>query len=73
MHATKAPMNSTQLLSEARQVVRSEAAGLTQVADRLDESIVRAMELIFQRTGPELPGAVVVSGIGKSGLAGQRV
>jgi len=66
-------MNSMQLLSEARQVVRSEAVGLTQVADRLDESIVRAMELIFQRTGPELPGIVVVSGIGKSGLAGQRV
>ncbi|HTV48022.1 MAG TPA: KpsF/GutQ family sugar-phosphate isomerase [Phycisphaerae bacterium] len=73
MDATKATINSSQLLSEARQVVRSEGAGLNQVADRLDGSIVKAMELIYLRTGPELPGAVVVSGIGKSGLAGQRI
>ncbi len=54
-------------------MVRSEAATLMQVADRLDQSLPAAIELIYHRTGTRSSGTVVISGVGKSGLAGQRI
>lgn len=57
----------------ARQIVASESASLRTIARRLDSSIAEAMQAIFQQTGPELPGVLVISGLGKSGLAGQRI
>ncbi len=62
------------LVAAAREVLRSEAASIESVAGKLDERLARAVEMIFERTG-EMPGSgsVVVSGIGKSGLVGQRI
>jgi arabinose-5-phosphate isomerase len=42
------------------------------VAGNLDQRAGQAIELVFSRTG-DAAGAVVVSGIGKSGLVGQRI
>ncbi len=66
-------ISSRQLLTDAQGVVRSEAATLLQVAERLDKAFPAAIELIYRCTGTDLPGTVVVSGVGKSGLAGQRI
>lgn len=57
----------------ARQIVTSEAESLRTIAQRLDDRIAQAMEAIFRQTGPESPGVLVISGLGKSGLAGQRI
>ena len=62
-----------QLLLDARQVVQSEAEALGTLVNRLDDAVPRAIELIYAHTGPDKPGILVVSGIGKSGLAGQRI
>jgi arabinose-5-phosphate isomerase len=60
-------------LAEARSILRSEAAAINAVADRLDHSILRAIDLIHQKISLDSPGVLVVSGVGKSGLVGQRV
>ena len=66
------------LLAAAREVVRSEAESIGSVAGKLDEAIVAAIRLVFERTDEARGdggghGAVVVSGVGKSGLVGQRI
>src|SRR5438270_585336 len=64
-----------QLLEAAREVLRSEAASIGAVSGELDVAIARAIMLIHERTqdGAARSGAVVVRGVGKSGLVGQRV
>jgi len=69
----KSRVNAHQLLSDARQVVLSEANALQELGGRLDGAVPQAIDLILSRTGPDLPGLLVVTGIGKSGLAGQRI
>jgi arabinose-5-phosphate isomerase len=63
------------LLAGAREVVRSEAASIASVADQLDGAIVEAIQRIHRQTDDAAshPGNVVVSGVGKSGLVGQRI
>ncbi|HUO08445.1 MAG TPA: KpsF/GutQ family sugar-phosphate isomerase [Phycisphaerae bacterium] len=63
------------LLESAREVLRSEAASIGSVAEKLDGAVVEGIRLIFERTdeGAGRHGAVVVSGVGKSGLVGQRI
>lgn len=56
------------ILNEARRVIRVEAEALSALADRIDESFQTAVELILHATG-----RVVVSGMGKSGLIGQKI
>lgn len=51
-----------------RQVIEAEAAALLALAERLDETFDRAVDLIDQ-----CPGKVVVSGIGKSGHIGRKL
>lgn len=53
---------------EARRVIRTEAEALLAMADRIDASFERAVELILASKG-----RVVVSGMGKSGLIGQKI
>jgi len=53
---------------EARRVIRTEAEALLAMADRIDVEFERAVELIL-----ESRGRVVVSGMGKSGLIGQKI
>jgi len=72
-HVPVHPISSQQLLTDAQGVVRSEAATLMQVAQRLDAALPAAIELIYRCTATDCPGTVVVSGVGKSGLAGQRI
>jgi arabinose-5-phosphate isomerase len=56
------------ILDEARRVIRTEADALLAMAERIDESFRLAVEMILQSHG-----RVVVSGMGKSGLIGQKI
>jgi arabinose-5-phosphate isomerase len=75
---TNSSDGAERLLKDAREVVRSEASSIVSVADALDGRIVEAIQLVLNRT-EDTPannnhsGSVVVSGIGKSGLVGQRI
>jgi len=60
--------NQTDLLSIAREVLRTEAAAITALVDRLDRSFERAVEVIFGSRG-----RTVVTGMGKSGLIGKKI
>ncbi len=55
-------------LAFAREVLRIEAEALLRVRDRLGASIARAAELIHR-----CPGGVIVTGMGKAGLVGQKL
>ena len=55
-------------LAFAREVLRIEAEALERVRDRLGESIARAADLIYRSTG-----SVIVTGMGKAGLVGQKL
>jgi arabinose-5-phosphate isomerase len=55
-------------LAYARQIVRAEAAALEQVAQRLDDSFLQAVDL-FHRS----PGRVAITGTGKSADVGQKI
>ena len=52
----------------AKRVLQVEIEGLQRVLERMDESFDRAVELVFNS-----PGRVVVTGMGKSGLIGQKI
>jgi arabinose-5-phosphate isomerase len=55
-------------LAFAREVLRIEAEALDRVRERLGVSIARAADLVFR-----CPGGVIVTGMGKAGLVGQKV
>jgi arabinose-5-phosphate isomerase len=59
-------------LDYARQIVRAEAAALVQVAARLDESFLRAVELLGPLTGTGR-GRLAISGAGKSADVGLKL
>jgi len=52
----------------AREIIRIEAEALTQLGNRLDSEFSRAIDLLFA-----CDGSVIVSGIGKAGLIGQKI
>jgi arabinose-5-phosphate isomerase len=56
------------VIEEARRVIRVEAEALSAMADRIDGSFELAIDLILGSTG-----RVIVSGMGKSGLVGQKI
>jgi arabinose-5-phosphate isomerase len=56
------------IIDEARRVIRVEAEALSAMAERIDASFERAVDLILGSTG-----RVIVSGMGKSGLVGQKI
>jgi arabinose-5-phosphate isomerase len=58
-------------LDHAREVLRAEAAALERVAGRLDDSFLRAVDLIARVTGGA--GRVALTGTGKSADVGQKV
>jgi arabinose-5-phosphate isomerase len=58
----------TDRLEYAREIVRAEAAALEQVAGRLDESFLQAIDLFYQ-----CPGRIAITGIGKSADIGQKL
>lgn len=55
-------------VEQAREVLTVEAEGITAVRDALGEEFVRAVDLIMA-----CPSRLVISGIGKSGLVGQKI
>ena len=61
-------MNSTGILKRAADVLRIESDGLLALVERLDESFVRAVELLRH-----CRGKVVVTGLGKSGLICRKI
>jgi arabinose-5-phosphate isomerase len=55
-------------LAFAREVLRIEAHALDRVRERLNISITRAADLVYR-----CPGSVIVTGMGKAGLVGQKL
>lgn len=55
-------------LETARKVLEIEARALGELLSRLDERFVRAVEILFN-----CRGRVVVTGMGKSGIVGQKI
>ena len=61
-------MDSDETLKRARDVLEIEARGILSLIDRLDESFVRAVDLLYH-----CKGKVVVTGLGKSGLICRKI
>src|SRR5437870_6309292 len=55
-------------LETARKVLEIEGNGLRELVTRLDENFVRALETLYT-----CKGRVVIAGMGKSGLIGQKI
>ena len=66
--ATPAPLSEQQRLAAAREVIRLEATALWQVSQRLGDELTAALALLESRRG-----AVIVTGMGKAGLIGQKL
>ena len=66
--ATAAAVDPARALARARQVLATEAAAITALAERLGTPFVAALSLIL-----ECRGRVVVSGIGKSGHVARKL
>src|SRR5262245_59751954 len=62
------PLNSFEQLRLARQIVRTEGQTLLALAERLGEEFCRAAALVLAAQG-----SVIVSGMGKAGLIGQKI
>lgn len=66
--ARKTKESSSSLLQFGRQIVRREGEVVLGLAERLDDCFVEALHLIDR-----CAGAVIVCGIGKAGLIGQKI
>lgn len=62
------PFDHFEQLREARAIIRHEADGLLSLSNHLDTRFCEAVELLR-----ECPGRVIVSGIGKAGIIGQKM
>lgn len=56
------------LINKAREVILIEAEALREMADRLDESFEKAVDLLLN-----VKGRVIISGIGKSGQVARKI
>ena len=61
-------MTQSELKSIASQILREEGEELIKAADRIPDSVIEACEIIVNH-----PGKVVICGMGKSGLIGQKI
>jgi len=55
-------------LSQAKEVLKIEAEGILAIRERLDARFERAVKLIM-----DCPSRVIITGVGKSGLIGQKI
>ena len=62
------PLRDADQLRDARTVILHEAAALSALAESLDHSFCAAVRLIRNA-----PGCVIVTGVGKAGLIGQKI
>lgn len=63
------PVAHLEQLRDAKQIIRQEAEALKSVADNLNSAFTDAVQLIRSRN----TGCVVVTGVGKAGLIGQKI
>ncbi len=63
-----APASDKESLEEGKRVLRIEAQAVGALIDRLDDRFAQAVDILYQCTGK-----VIVSGMGKSGLIGQKI
>jgi arabinose-5-phosphate isomerase len=63
-----APGGEADRLEYARQILQSEAAALNRVAERLDQTFLKAVDLLYRCTG-----RIAVTGTGKSADVGQKI
>jgi len=61
-------MRSEQILLKARKVIEEEVRELSKLSERLDQSFVKAVELILN-----CEGKVITTGVGKSGHIAQKI
>ena len=61
-------MKSTELIDEAKKILRIEANAVEALINRIDESFVEAIDIMYSCTGK-----VVVTGMGKSGIIGKKI
>jgi arabinose-5-phosphate isomerase len=61
-------VNKAIILQRAKEVLSLEAKGIVSLVDRLDDSFIRAVEMLY-----ECRGKVVVTGLGKSGLICRKI
>lgn len=62
------PTRDSAMLQEGKRVLAIEARAVQVLIDRLDERFVQAVDVLYQ-----CKGKVIVSGMGKSGLIGQKI
>jgi arabinose-5-phosphate isomerase len=65
---TPGPLNRFDQLRYAREIIQLEGQAVAQLATRLDTEFCRAVELLH-----ECAGSVIVTGMGKAGLIGQKI
>jgi arabinose-5-phosphate isomerase len=70
LHEGEGPATSSSFdqLQYAREIVRGEASALHEVAQRLDDSFLRAVDLIYHCSG-----RIAITGIGKSADVGRKI
>jgi arabinose-5-phosphate isomerase len=61
-------MEPRELIEAARRVIRLEGRAVMQLEDRIDDTFVRAVELLAN-----LQGRAIVSGVGKSGIIARKL
>jgi arabinose-5-phosphate isomerase len=61
-------LGDIEVLQIAKDVLRTEAEGILNLIEHLDQAFARAVEMIFASRG-----RVIVAGIGKSGLVGRKI
>jgi arabinose-5-phosphate isomerase len=61
-------MDEDRSITEAKEVLRIEAESILHLIDKVGDSFVRAVDLIYRSKG-----RVIVAGIGKSGLIGKKI
>lgn len=59
---------AAEMIQEARRVLEVEAGAVQALAERIDQDFARAVQLLL-----DLPGRVVVSGLGKSGIVARKL
>lgn len=61
-------MEKTELINEAKKILRIEASAVEALISRIDESFVEAIDIMYACSGK-----VVVTGMGKSGIIGKKI
>jgi len=61
-------MENKKLIEQAKKVLKIEAESINALADKVDDNLVKAIDIIYSCVG-----RVVVTGMGKSGLIGKKI